>query len=318
MSSQLVVDPTRQPVWLEEAGRNCHGTACSASWECSAAGQAGSITADSQAESLFSTQLSHGNAVATSSLAVVANSRVCCQEAGLGRTYQGEAPAEAPAEPSTHAHLAVQPQQLHQHETAPPTALAAMQSCQQHDAAADQPQQQSGASLPQDSHEQLPRADSLEYQKSICRSLRSGSCCSIEQLASILAEHGSSMDGQSIAASFTAASRLDKQQQQQQYTANIQGPQQQVLLLVQQQLMPLLHRKLHLLDATGLQMVLYALASLQYNEEVAVLELVRAECGWHANVAAGVHYDLLDPDQRLSCQTSRLDHVPRASLITAS
>lgn len=286
MSSELVVDPTQQPVWLEEAGRNRHGTACNASWECSVAGQqADSITADSGAGSLLGTQLSHGNAVATSSLAVAASPSVCRQEANLADTHGQEALADG-SEHNTHGHLAVEPQQLHEHETAPPTALAAIQSCQQLGAAADQPQQQPGVLLQQDSPEQLPRADSLEYQKSICCSLRSGSCCSIEQLASIVAEHGSSMDGQSIAASFTAASRLHKQQLQlqQPHTANSQGPQQQVLLLVQQQLMPLLRRKLRLLDATGLQMVLYALASLQYKEELAVLELVRAEGGWHASV----------------------------------
>ena len=126
----------------------------------------------------------------------------------------------------------------------------------------------------------------LEYQKNICRSLRAENCSSVEQLAVILSEHGPHMDGQAVAASCTAAAWLGKQlqhrqqqeqlllQQQQGASSNRQRAQYQLLQLLEQQLLPLLRAKLRQLDALGLQMVLYSLASLQYRQEVLVLELV--------------------------------------------
>lgn len=126
----------------------------------------------------------------------------------------------------------------------------------------------------------------LEYQKNICRSLRAENCSSVEQLAAILSEHGPHMDGQAVAASCTAAAWLGKQlqhrqqqeellpQQQSGASSNRQRAQYQLMQLLEQQLLPLLRAKLRQLDALGLQMVLYSLASLQYRQEVLVLELV--------------------------------------------
>jgi hypothetical protein len=123
----------------------------------------------------------------------------------------------------------------------------------------------------------------LEYQQNLCRSLRGENCSSVEQLVAVIAEHGPYMDGQAVTACFTAAARLgrqlaEQQQQQQQHTvaSNKLPGLYQLAQVLEEQLLPLLQPKLHQLDAQGLQMVLYSLASLQYKQEVLVLQLVSA------------------------------------------
>jgi hypothetical protein len=97
-----------------------------------------------------------------------------------------------------------------------------------------------------------------EYHKHVSRLLRPQHCTSVPQLAGILLQHGPDMDGQSLTAAACAAARLHNQQQQ-------QHEQQAAALLqqsVQKQLLPLLQRKGGLLDATGIVLVLQALAAL--------------------------------------------------------
>jgi hypothetical protein len=120
----------------------------------------------------------------------------------------------------------------------------------------------------------------LEYQQNICRSVRGENCSSVEQLVAVIAEHGPFMDGQAVTACFTAAARLGRQLAQQQQHHAVAGRKLpglfQLAQVLEQQLLPLLQPKLHQLDAQGLQMVLYSLASLQYKQEVLVLQLVSA------------------------------------------
>lgn len=148
-------------------------------------------------------------------------------------------------------------QQLQSHHTA----------AQQHHNGVDVPPQQRADEEQQQMQQAAEAAvDPAEYQKNICRSLRAQHCSSIEQLAAIVSEHGQYMDAQAVAASFTAAARIGKQLQRQQQAS-------QLAEVLEQQLLPLVQPRLRQFDALGLQMVLYSLASLQYTQEVLVLQL---------------------------------------------
>lgn len=121
-----------------------------------------------------------------------------------------------------------------------------------------------------------------EYQKSLCRMLRSEHCLSLHQLAEVITEHGCYMDGQSLAASFTAAARVcrlsvrDEQQCDSRNTQpSVPCTQQQVLQVLEQHLVPVMLGKLRHMDAMGLQMVLYSLATLQCKQEPVIMQLVR-------------------------------------------
>lgn len=167
-----------------------------------------------------------------------------------------------------------QAEQLQPHHTA---------AHQQHNGSKpqQQPDEEQQQQQMQEQHQQMQQAaeaavDPAEYQKNICRSLRAQHCSNVEHLAAIVSEHGQHMDAQAVAASFTAAARIGKQLQRQQHTtaASRQQPACQLAEVLEQQLVPLVQPKLRQFDALGLQMVLYSLASLQYTEEVLVLQLV--------------------------------------------
>jgi hypothetical protein len=93
------------------------------------------------------------------------------------------------------------------------------------------------------------------------------------------------MDAHSVTASFSAAARLAKQQQQQQQlwstpaaadSSHCQIPQ-QLRDVLESYLLPLLQMRLQQMDPVGLQVVLHALATLQYQEELVISQLVRSD-----------------------------------------
>lgn len=116
----------------------------------------------------------------------------------------------------------------------------------------------------------------LVYLKRLSSALKGRhSCSSVEQLSSILVQHGRYMDGQALTAAFTAAARLAKQHAQLCGSPKEQQ-RQQLTLLVQQVLLPLLRRKLGLLDVVGLVLVLQALGALQCaHDDLIVSDVVR-------------------------------------------
>lgn len=146
-----------------------------------------------------------------------------------------------------------------QHEAAAAagTLLAGECSSVQHEPHITRQQTQQQDEQQQQREQQLdPRNVLREFHKDISRALRPQHCGSVQQLQRVLLRHAPLMDGQGVTAACVAAARLSKQQQQaQQDKHSLQD-------LVQEQLLPLVVRKLPRLDALGLVLCLDALAAL--------------------------------------------------------